>query len=93
MRIRGQPTFEPVHRRGQSIRAEATTRGLFKLLFIYFTIFVSPILLRASRVTAAFLQSLAGFANAIMEPEASSNASQIVGSNTDNLYSVIDRDK
>jgi len=91
MRTRGQPTFEPVHRRGQSIRADATTRGLFKLLFIYFTIFISPILLRAS--TAALLQSLAGFANAIMEPEASSNASQIVGSNTENLYSVIDRDK
>jgi hypothetical protein len=31
--------------------------------------------------------------NAIMEPEASSNASQIVGSNTDNLYGVIDKDK
>ncbi|KAI0288384.1 galactose-binding domain-like protein [Russula brevipes] len=27
-----------------------------------------------------------------MEPEASSNASQLVGSNTDNLYGVIDRD-
>jgi hypothetical protein len=31
--------------------------------------------------------------DAIMEPEASSNASQIVGSNTDNLYGVIDKDK
>jgi len=37
-------------------------------------------------------QSLAGPANAIMEPEASSNASQLVGSNIDSLYGVIDRD-
>ena len=56
--------------------------------------FVSPILLRVACRVALFL-SLTGFANAIMElePEASSNASQIVGSNIDNLYSVIDKDK
>ena len=32
-------------------------------------------------------------ANAIMDPEQTSNASQITGSNIDNLYGVIDRDK
>jgi len=31
-------------------------------------------------------------ANATMDPETTSNASQIVGSNTDNLYGVIDKD-
>jgi hypothetical protein len=38
-------------------------------------------------------QSLAGPANATMESEASSNSSQLVGSNIDSLYDVIDRDK
>jgi len=91
MRTRGQTAFEPVHRRGQSIRADATQPVGFSICYLFiFTIFVSPLLLR---VACHRPLSLAGFANAIMEPEASSNASQIVGSNTDNLYNVIDRDK
>jgi hypothetical protein len=44
-------------------------------------------------IPSAYLLALAVPANTIMESEASSNASQIVGSNTDNLYGVIDRDK
>jgi hypothetical protein len=43
-------------------------------------------------IPSAYLLALAVPANTIMESEASSNASQIVGSNTDNLYGVIDRD-
>ena len=62
--------------------------GFSNYYLFSFTIFKSHFITR--RPSHLHLQ---GFANAIMEPEASSNASQIVGSNIDNLYGVIDRDK
>jgi hypothetical protein len=62
-----------------------TTRG--------FSIYKLIIFRRLPPYLVHVLAVLTGAATAIMEPEASSNASQIVGSNTDNLYSVIDKDK